>query len=116
MLIQVSVTVIRLNPSPNSLESQEDKLQPKPGQSEHEDHVREGKAEPAGKVKHISVLRKESRENNKRNFLNFMDHDWQQYYMTSDNVLRSTHWPIWPLSTRLGPVPVSVAVPPMLAA
>lgn len=61
MWIQVSVTVIKLYPSPNSLESHEDKLQPKPGQCEHEDHVREGKAEPGGKVNHISVLRKESK-------------------------------------------------------
>lgn len=27
-----------------------------------------------------------------------------------------THWLIWPSRTRLGPVPVSVAMPPMLAA
>ena len=42
------------------LESHVDELQPEPGQGEHEDHIREGKAEPRRKVDHISVLRKES--------------------------------------------------------
>lgn len=72
MLSQVSVTMIRLLLSLNSLEPHEDKLQPKPGQCEHEDHVGEGKAEPGGKVNHISILRKESKENNKKAFFKYI--------------------------------------------
>lgn len=58
MLAQVSTGL-----QPNSLESHVDKLQPKPGQCEHENHVRESKAEPGGKVYHVIVFRKDSKEN-----------------------------------------------------
>lgn len=52
--------MIRLKPSQSLLESHEDKLQPEPGQCEHEDHVGEGEAKPGGKVDHISIFWKES--------------------------------------------------------
>lgn len=41
------------------LESQEYKMKPEPGQYEHEHHVGEGKAEPAGKVNHTTIVREE---------------------------------------------------------
>ena len=41
------------------LESQEHKMKPEPGQNEHEHHVGEGKAEPAGKVNHTTIAREE---------------------------------------------------------
>lgn len=56
LLPRVSVATIRLKPSRNSLEPHEDKLEPEPGQREHEDHVGEGEAKPRGKVDHVSVL------------------------------------------------------------
>lgn len=62
---EVAVSVTWLQPSANSLETHEDKLQPKPGQGEHEDHVGEGEAEPGGKVNHIAILRKKPQENRK---------------------------------------------------
>lgn len=39
-----------------------------------------------------------------------------QALLTSPGGMPTTHSCIWPRSTTLGPVPVSVAVPPMLAA
>ena len=39
--------------------SQENTLQPKPGRQEHNDHVREGKAKPGGKVNDIWVVLEE---------------------------------------------------------
>lgn len=63
MMSQHFMDVIRVKESLNSLESHENKLQPKPGQSQHDDHVWEGKAEPGSKVDDISVLRKKSEKN-----------------------------------------------------
>lgn len=60
MISQHFVDVLRVEKSLNSLESHENKLQPKPGQRQHDDHVWEGEAEPGSKVDDISVLRKES--------------------------------------------------------
>lgn len=93
----------------DSLESHENKLQPKPGQRQHDDHVWEGETEPGSKVDDISVLRKKSRENRKSS----IGRDKQAVTVAMEG---GTHWFICPFSTRLGPVPVSVAVPPMLAA
>lgn len=70
MLIQVSVTMIR---ALNSLESHENKLQPEPGQREHDDHVWEGKAKPGGKVDHVSILRKQSEQYSKREWNMLLD-------------------------------------------
>lgn len=53
---RVSAVTIRLKPSHSSLEPHEDKLQPEPGQREHEDHVGKGKAKPRGEVDHVPVL------------------------------------------------------------
>lgn len=44
----------------NSLKAQKHELQPEPGQRQHEDHVGEGEAEPAGKVDHATVVWEES--------------------------------------------------------
>lgn len=41
------------------LEAQEQNLKPEPGQYEHEHHVGESEAEPAGKVNHTTIFRKE---------------------------------------------------------
>lgn len=62
----MSVTTIKLKTLCNSLEPHEDKLQPEPGQREHEDHVGEGEAKPRGEVDHIAVLWKEPLDNMER--------------------------------------------------
>lgn len=46
MMSQHFVDLLRVEESLNSLESHENKLQPKPGQRQHDDHVWEGEAEP----------------------------------------------------------------------
>ena len=38
------------------LEAHEQQLQPKPGKHQHDDHVREGKGEPASKVDYVRVI------------------------------------------------------------
>lgn len=110
-LSQVFGATIRSKPWCNSLEPHEDKLQPEPGQREHEDHIGEGKTKPRGKVDHIPVLWKEP-SNDRRHRMNELDGVCAIGCRADDEA----YWFICPLSTRLGPVPVSVAVPPMLAA
>lgn len=70
MLNRVFQILISFKPSSNSLESHEDKLQPKPGHCEHKDHIWEGKAKPGGKVNHIAVFRKQSNEKRQNNHKN----------------------------------------------
>lgn len=62
LMSQHTAAVIRVQSSLDSLESHENKLQPKPGQRQHDDHVWEGETEPGSKVDDISILRKKSRE------------------------------------------------------
>lgn len=37
-------------------------MEPEPGQHQHEHHVGEGKAEPAGKVNNATIIREEPKE------------------------------------------------------
>lgn len=46
----------------SSLETEEHELKPEPGQHQHEHHVGERKAEPAGKVNNATIFREEPEE------------------------------------------------------
>lgn len=49
------------------LEAEEHKLQPEPGDGQHQQHAGKRKSKPAGKVDHVPVPRKESSVGEKTN-------------------------------------------------
>lgn len=66
--VNASIITIKYqnNSSPwNLLKAQKHKLQPQPGQDEHEQHVREWKAKPARKVDNASIMWEESVDDKK---------------------------------------------------
>lgn len=96
------------------LEAQENNLKPEPGQYQHQHHVGESKAEPAGEVDHTTVVGEEPSGK--------MERRRDEITKGRMNIWNNTplglfvpYWSIWPLRMRFGVVPVSVAVPPMLA-
>lgn len=106
------------------LETQEEDLQPYPSQQQQDDHGGEGKTKPGGKVDHVAILGEEPEEEDMGYCVTLSlklpgpispSARAQVPIHPFPHPTSGTHELTWPWSTRLGVVPVRVAMPPMLA-